>query len=65
MSRKPQPEKPCACGCGEPTTRTWHSGCDRRMEGALIHAMKEAGYPDGLLAIRALVETHLGREVRP
>ena len=64
MPRKIQ-LKPCACGCGKLTNSLWAQGHDRKLEAAMIRDMEAAGHPNGLLAIRALVEAHLGREVRP
>lgn len=40
-ARKPRPQKPCACGCGTPTTGLWAPGHDARANGWAIRIERE------------------------
>lgn len=56
---------PCACGCDQLTNATWAQGHDQRQRIALEKALEAAGYSNGLMALRELVERTLRRKVRP
>ena len=56
----------CACGCGrQPVAGVWVPGHDQKLRAALERALEEAGEPNGLLALRKMVEARLGREIKP